>query len=53
MTIAIEPMLTMGSGESVTLEDEWSVVTTDGSWSAHVEHTVAVTANGPEVLTRL
>ena len=51
--LAIEPMLTMGSGESVTLEDEWSVVTTDGSWSAHVEHTVSITDNGPEVLTRL
>lgn len=51
MTIAIEPMITMGSPATRTLPDKWTVVTADGSLSAHFEHTVAVTANGPRVLT--
>jgi len=51
MTIAIEPMITMGSPTTRTLPDKWTVVTADGSLSAHFEHTVAVTANGPRVLT--
>lgn len=49
--LAIEPMLTLGSVDSLVLEDEWTVVTDDGSWSSHWEHTVAATANGPRILT--
>ena len=50
---AIEPMLNMGTHKTKTLKDGWTVVTLDGLPSAHVEHTVAVTEEGPEVLTRL
>jgi methionyl aminopeptidase len=53
MTLAIEPMITNGTYEVRTLEDNWTVVTADGSLSAHFEHTIAVTDNGPEILTRL
>lgn len=53
MTFAIEPMIAMGSYEVTTLDDHWTVVTADGSVAAHFEHTVAVTDNGPEILTRL
>ncbi len=49
--IAIEPMFNLGSEATRTLEDEWTVVTADGSLSAHWEHTVAVTPDGPWVLT--
>jgi methionyl aminopeptidase len=49
--LAIEPMVNLGRAETETLGDGWTVVTKDGSLSAHFEHTVAVTANGPEVLT--
>ena len=52
MTLAIEPMINAGSWEVRTLNDGWTVVTGDGSLSAHYEHTVALTDNGPEVLTR-
>ena len=52
MVIAIEPMLSRGSDQIRTLEDHWTVVTADGSRSAHFEHTVAVTGGGPKVLTR-
>jgi methionyl aminopeptidase len=52
MTIAIEPMLNVGGPEIRTLEDRWTVVTEDGSLSAHFEHTVAVGDNGARVLTR-
>jgi methionyl aminopeptidase len=48
---AIEPMLNLGGPETRTLEDKWTVVTADGSLSAHAEHTIAVTAEGPEILT--
>ena len=48
---AIEPMLNVGSPETRTLDDKWTVVTEDGSLSAHAEHTIAVTADGPEILT--
>src|SRR5213080_1377023 len=48
---AIEPMINIGSHHTKTLKDGWTVVTVDGRPSAHVEHTVAVTENGPEVLT--
>lgn len=53
MTLAIEPMINMGTYEVKTLKDNWTVVTRDGSLSAHFEHTIAVTANGPEILTKL
>jgi methionyl aminopeptidase len=51
MVLAIEPMLSVGSDRIRTLGDGWTVVTSDGSLSAHFEHTVAVTAAGPRVLT--
>jgi len=51
MVLAIEPMLTAGRAGVRTLGDGWTAVTLDGSWAAHFEHTVAVTANGPEILT--
>ena len=51
MTIAIEPMITIGDPATKTLSDKWTVVTKDGTWSAHFEHTVAITAEGPEILT--
>ncbi len=53
MTLAIEPMINSGSYQIKTLEDKWTVVSDDGSLSAHYEHTIAVTSNGPEILTRL
>jgi methionyl aminopeptidase len=49
---AIEPMVNVGGAETRELADGWSVVTADGSLSAHFEHTIAITENGPEVLTR-
>ncbi|MFL5760520.1 MAG: type I methionyl aminopeptidase [Thermomicrobiales bacterium] len=52
MTIAIEPMLTTGGDETRTLEDGWTVITADGSLAAHFEHTVVVTENEPEILTK-
>jgi methionyl aminopeptidase len=51
MTLAIEPMITAGSAETVLLEDGWTVVTADRSRAAHFEHTVAITSAGPWVLT--
>ncbi len=50
-TLAIEPMLTLGTEETSVLDDEWTVVTDDGSRAAHWEHTVAVTEDGPRILT--
>jgi methionyl aminopeptidase len=52
MVLAVEPMVTSGAPEVRMLEDKWTAVTTDGSDSAHFEHTVAVTENGPWILTR-
>lgn len=49
--LAIEPMLTLGSPFNETLDDDWTVVTDDGSFAAHWEHTVAATAGGPRILT--
>ncbi|MFC9832338.1 type I methionyl aminopeptidase [Rhodococcus sp. NPDC127530] len=49
--LAIEPMLTLGTTDTVVLEDDWTVVTTDGTRAAHWEHTVAVTEDGPRILT--
>jgi len=51
LVIAIEPMFNLGSGETVLLDDGWTVVTADGAPSAHWEHTVALTPEGPWVLT--
>ncbi len=51
MVFAIEPMVNMGTWQTRILEDGWTVVTQDGAPSAHFEHTVAITANGPEILT--
>jgi methionyl aminopeptidase len=51
-TVAVEPMLVAGGPEVVELDDGWTVVTADGAWAAHVEHTVLVTEEGPEILTR-
>jgi methionyl aminopeptidase len=52
MTIAIEPMITAGGPDIYVHDDEWSISTTDGSLAAHFEHTVAISADGPRVLTR-
>ena len=52
LTIAIEPMVNIGSPGTRTMPDRWTVVTVDGKRSAHFEHTVAVTEDGPRVLTR-
>jgi methionyl aminopeptidase len=51
LVIAVEPMVNIGTGETEELEDEWTVVTKDGRWSAHFEHTIAITADGYEILT--
>ena len=51
MALAIEPMLALGDHETDVLDDGWTVVTADTSWAAHFEHTVAITADGPWVLT--
>ena len=52
MTLVIEPMITAGDPATRTLGDKWTVVTADGGLAAHFEHTVAITASGPRVLTR-
>jgi len=51
MALAIEPMFNLGTEETLLLEDGWTVVTRDGKLSAHFEHTVAITSDGPKVLT--
>ena len=51
MVFAVEPMVNVGGAGTRVLDDGWSVVTTDGSLSAHFEHTIAITDNGPEILT--
>ena len=53
MAIAIEPMLVLGSNKVHVLEDEWTVVSSEGSFASHWENTIAITANGPEILTKL
>ena len=53
MVLAIEPMINAGSHEVKVLSDGWTAVTTDHSLSAHFEHTVAITPNGPEILTMI
>jgi methionyl aminopeptidase len=51
MTLAIEPMINMGGYEVRQLSDGWTIKTKDGGLSAHFEHTVAITADGPKILT--
>jgi methionyl aminopeptidase len=51
LCLAIEPMFTMGSYEAAMLPDDWTIVTRDGSLAAHFEHSITVTAHGPEILT--
>ena len=51
LALAVEPMVTLGTHETDLDEDEWTVVTADGSWAAHYEHTFTVTPNGAWVLT--
>jgi methionyl aminopeptidase len=51
MVFAVEPMINIGGEETFLMEDGWSVMTNDGSLSAHFEHTIAVTDNGPEIFT--
>ncbi len=53
MTLAIEPMVNAGSSDVRILDDGWTAVTTDGSWSAHFEHTIAITKQGPKILTKI
>ena len=51
MTIAIEPMVNAGSYDVKVMPDGWTVLTKDGSLSAHFEHTIAITADGPRIMT--
>jgi len=51
LVIAVEPMINAGGWETMLMPDKWTVVTADGSLSAHFEHTIAITEDGPEVLT--
>ena len=53
LTIAIEPMVNVGMPGTRTMPDRWTVVTVDGTRSAHFEHTIAITENGPRILTAL
>ncbi len=53
MTLAIEPMVNAGGPDVRILDDGWTAVTTDGSWSAHFEHTIAITKQGPKILTKI
>jgi methionyl aminopeptidase len=53
MTLAIEPMVNAGTWMVKILEDEWTVITTDGSRSAHFENTIVITKKGPEILTKI
>jgi methionyl aminopeptidase len=51
MVLAIEPMVNAGSRYVKTLADDWTVVTVDGRWCAHFEHTIAITESGYEIFT--
>jgi methionyl aminopeptidase len=53
MVFAIEPMVNAGGPDVRTLDDQWTAVTDDGSLSAHFEHTILITDNGPEILTKV
>ncbi len=52
MTIAIEPIISMGGSEIITLKDDWTIVTADGSLATQVEHTIAITNKGSEILSK-
>ena len=52
MTFTVEPMLDLGTPDWIMWDDEWTVVTADGSWSAQFENTILITESGPEILTR-
>jgi methionyl aminopeptidase len=53
LVLAVEPMVNLGTEQVQILSDGWTVVTLDGKPSAHFEHTVAITENGPEILTKV
>jgi methionyl aminopeptidase len=53
LALAVEPMVTLGSKHTLVAEDDWTIVTADGSWAAHFEHTFTLTSGGPWVLTAL
>lgn len=53
MVLALEPMVNMGKNPVMILDDKWTVVTRDGSLSAHFEHTISITENGPVILSSL
>jgi methionyl aminopeptidase len=53
LALAVEPMVTLGTKETAVLDDEWTVVTADGSWSAHFEHSFTLTEIGAWILTAL
>lgn len=53
LALAVEPMVTLGSKHTLVAEDDWTIVTTDGSWAAHFEHTFTLTEKGPWILTSL
>ena len=53
LALAVEPMVTLGSKHTDMLDDDWTIVTADGSWSAHFEHTFTLTPNGAWILTAL
>ena len=53
LALAVEPMVTLGTSETDVDDDEWTVVTADGSWAAHFEHTFTLMPEGPWVLTAL
>ena len=53
MVICIEPMVNVGTWRVTLLDDKWTVVTSDRRYSAHYENTITITANGPQILTRI
>jgi methionyl aminopeptidase len=53
MTIAIEPMVTLGTDRVFIAPDGWTVLTADNKWAAHFEHTILITEDGAEILTEL
>ncbi|MCW2854481.1 MAG: map [Marmoricola sp.] len=53
LALAVEPMITLGTKETVVADDDWTIVTEDGSWAAHFEHTFTLTPDGPWILTAI
>ena len=53
MTIAIEPMITLGNEQVYIADDGWTIKTVDGSWSAHFEHTILILKEAAEILTKI